>query len=80
MMISHETYKEGLAGMSVNELTALRDELVESVRRFEIGSSEEDGFVIDPDPEVVYQMELLYLARVCEALSEEYNRAVVWGE
>lgn len=80
MMISPDTYKEGLAGMNVNELAARRDELVESVRRFESGDVGEGGFAMDPGPEVAYQVELLYLAKVCEALSEEYNRSVVWGD
>lgn len=80
MMMSPEAYKEGLAGMGVGELAALRDELVESVKAFEGGSPEEGEIIEGPDPEVVYQVELLYLARVCEALSEEYNRSRIWGE
>lgn len=80
MMISPEAYKEELAGMSIHELAARRDELVESVRAFEKDGADEDGFAMEPDPEVAYQVELLYLAKVCEALSEEYNRSVIWGE
>ena len=80
MMMSPEAYKEELDGMGIDELAALRDELMESVKAFESGSPEEGEIIEGPDPEVVYQVELLYLAKVCEALSEKYNRSVIWGE
>lgn len=80
MMISPEMYEEGLAGKSPGELIASRDGLIESIRAFEAGDAGDSAMLRDPSPEVVYQMELLYLAKACERISEEYNRTVIWGD
>lgn len=79
MMMSPEAYKDGLAGLSACDLIARRDELIGSARAFEEGRLEDDDICRDPDPDAVYQIELLYLAKVCEALSEEHGR-IAWDE
>lgn len=80
MMISPDGYRELLVGASLEELRVKRDALMASVRRFEKRQHDEREYLVDPSPEVVYQMELLYLAKVCELLCDEYNRTVIWGE
>ena len=76
MMISPEGYKEGLVGMDKAALIAERDRLMRSIRRFEKKPPREEDYLVHPDPDIRYQMELLYLAKACEALSEEHNRIV----
>ena len=79
MMVGPEGFAEEIRGKGLGELVALKDELSESAKGFEVGRRDDSELLRDPSPEVVYQMELLYLAKVCELLSEEYNRTVVWG-
>ena len=49
---------------------------------FENKSDSEDGFIeiVHPSPEVVYQSNLLYLAKICELINEKYNKECVWGD
>ncbi|MGI6033453.1 MAG: hypothetical protein ACOX69_08565 [Coriobacteriales bacterium] len=82
MMISPEIFADELEGKSYRELLAVRDELAVEIAEFESDRLEhaDDGFalpeeiVIKPGPDVVYQMDLLYLAETCKKLSEQFNR------
>ena len=44
-----------------------------------IGDRSDEGWQGWPSPEVVYQMELEYLAALCSMMHEKYNREYVWG-
>ena len=82
MMMSPDAFALNLAGKSYQELRKVKDELVKEIRGFErerLGHADE-GFALPgetlvcPGPDVEYQMNLEYLAKVCEMLSEQFNR------
>ena len=82
MMASPDEFALDLEGKSYQELRKGREELVKAVESFERERLEhaEEGCAlpgemhIDPGPDVQYQMNLEYLAQVCEMLSEQFNR------
>jgi hypothetical protein len=82
MMISPEAFADELEGKSYRELRAVSDELAAEIAEFESERLEhaDKGFAlpgeitIHPHPDVVYQMDLLYLAETCKKLSEQFNR------
>ncbi len=58
------------------DLIEERESLIRKIREFEENISSTDDFMISlsPSPEVVYQMNLLYLGKLCELIAEVYNR------
>ena len=78
MMISLEGFIEMNKDKSYKELIKVRDELISDIRSFE-ADPDQKGF-IDPSPEVVYQMNLQYLGKLCELIAEKYNQKYVWGD
>ena len=78
MMISPETYTGMHRDASFEELIRERNRLLREIRRLEkIVFSEDrsaDDWRIKPDPDVRYQMELEYLARLCLMMRTKYNR------
>ena len=77
MMISPDMYKETISDMTYEELIKERDSLIKRIKKFEqCNNSDEDVLIKNPSPEVVYQCELLYLAKVCELISERYNKNI----
>ena len=77
MMISPEGFIEMNKDKNYKELIKVRDELISDLRSFEADPYQK-GF-IDPSPEVVYQMNLQYLGKLCELIAEKYNQEYVWG-
>ncbi len=77
MMISPEGFIEMNKDKNYKELIKVRDELISDIRSFE-ADPDQNGF-IDPSPEVVYQMNLQYLGKLCELIAEKYNQEYVWG-
>lgn len=77
MMISPEGFIEMNKDKNYKELIKVRDELISDIRSFE-ADPDQKGF-IDPSPEVVYQMNLQYLGKLCELIAEKYNQEYVWG-
>lgn len=82
MMISPESFAHELGGKSYQELRAIKDDLAAQVTEFErdrLSLADSDfcrpgePFVC-PSPAVVYQMNLEYLAKVCEKLLGQFNR------
>ena len=67
-------------GKSFQELLTVRDELLEAIYRFEKGKIPAEARNYTPSPEVIYQMNLLYLGELCKLISETYNSEVVWKE
>ena len=80
MMISPNYYAQINADKKYAELLKERDELLDSIRRFEQHEIPESEFAIEPSPEVRYQCHLQYLAEICNLISEAYNREFIWGE
>ena len=70
-MISPEVYIEEQKNKSYEELLAERDRLISDIKQFEGGEKNEQ--VTEPSPDVVYQCNLKYLAKICELIAEKYN-------
>lgn len=73
MMISPESYLEELKTESLEQLIVIRNELIEEIVAFEKGLIPQDHWRIRPSPEVVYQMNLEYLAALCQFISKRYS-------
>ncbi len=78
MMISPMGFIEMHKEKRYEDLIKVRDELIDDLRSFE-ANPDQTGF-INPSPEVVYQMNLQYLGKLCELIAEKYNQEYVWGE
>ena len=70
-MISPEVYIEEQKNKSYEELLVERDRLISDIKQFE--GDEKNEQVIEPSPDVVYQCNLKYLAKICELIAEKYN-------
>ena len=83
MMISPDSYMEMLKDKSYTDLIQCRDHLITSVRQFEQnerkGDRSDPSWNCRPSPDVVYQMQLEYLSRLCSFMKEKYNEEYVWG-
>ena len=73
MMIDPEGFIYFRKNDSNEELLSCRDELIEEIRLFEMGKISEEDRMTKPSPAVKYQFNLLYLAKVCELISERYR-------
>jgi hypothetical protein len=73
MMISPETYAHMLANKSYAELIKERDELIKSIRDFEKNGADKEAYMICPSPDVIYQVNLEYLAELCRLIREKYR-------
>ena len=83
-MISPESYIETIKDLSYAELIKERDVLIRSIQRFEkmekAGDRSGEEWSIMPSLEVLYQVEMGYLSRLCAYMSEKYNGEYVWGD
>lgn len=71
MIISPDTYKETLKDKTYAELLSERDSLIKSIKQYEkerFRLNQEIGMI--PFSETIYHCNLLYLAKVCEMISE----------
>ena len=74
MMLSPESFVENLKDLPFDKLKKERDKLYREIRSFEKQNNEEtETLCIDPSPEVVYQMNLKYLGKLCELMSFSFN-------
>jgi len=82
MMIHPEGYIDMIKDKSYENLLKERDVLIARICEFEesMDKPKDERWLISPDPEVVYQCNLMYLAKLCELIQETYNRVYVWGE
>ena len=82
MMISPDYYIEQLKEADYLQLIEERNGLIEAIEDFEknelTGDRSGEARLMMPSPEVVYQMNLEYLGRLCEFMKEKYNRDYVW--
>ena len=80
MMISPEGYINDLKDKKYKELLVERDRMLKDIKNFEKEDSEaEIGIEIirHPSPDLVYHMNLLYLSKLSELLSEKYNKEFI---
>lgn len=81
MLMSPEMYVVYLKDKKYKELLKERDSRMEAIRAFENDKNRSgEEWMIKPSPEVIYQCNLQYLAKICELIAETYNRVYVWGE
>lgn len=82
MMIHPEGYIKMIKDKSYENLLKERDALMKQIREFEdsMDKPRDDRWMISPSPEVVYQCNLMYLAKLCELIKVTYNRVYVWGD
>ncbi len=84
MMISPEMYVEQFSDVSYYEMIKERDNLIRYIRKYEklekAGDRSGEKWMIDPQPDVRYQMYLEYLSKLCACMKEKYNKEYVWGD
>jgi hypothetical protein len=80
MMISPEMYLAEHEDKKYKDLLPERDRLVKAILEFENKTYDPELDGMCPAPEVFYQMNLQYLGKLCELISEKYNKEYVWGE
>lgn len=84
MMISAEGYVLMHKDDTFEELIAERDSLMADIKAMEAIVYSDDksgeGWNICPGPDVVYQMDLEYLAELCLFIRDKYNTEIVWGD
>ena len=74
MMISPELFIEQYKNKTYAELLEVRDELICSIKLFESAPEDEDeGFIMHPSPDVVYQMHHKYLSGICLLIVQKYR-------
>ena len=72
-MISPENYADRYKDMSYESLLKIRDVLIENIVEFENNKDKIVSDIIEhPSPDVVYSMNLQYLAQICNLLSEKF--------
>lgn len=81
MMISPETYVSFHEKDSFDQLIKERKRIIKEIAALEKivfkDNKSDDAWLIDPDPDVQYQLTLEYLAELCKFMSLKYNREVV---
>lgn len=77
MMISPEMFLTMHKDMKYQDLLHVRDELIGWTREFESKSYDPEENNFHPSPEVRYQMNLQYLGKLCELISEKYNEEYI---
>lgn len=78
MLISPKVYKESLCDKTYGQLIKERTILIKEIKRFENGIDEKE-MLKKPSAEVIYQYNLLYLAKICEEISERCVNEDIWN-
>ena len=73
-MISSETFADVHADKTYEELIEVRNELINSIKKFEATPQNEDSdFIICPGPDVVYQINHEYLSKICLLIVQKFQ-------
>ena len=84
MMIDPQGYIMEHEKDSFAQLIKERESLLEEIKRLEkivfAGDKSDEAWMIRPDLDTRYQMNLAYLAELCKFMCEKYNREIVWGD
>ena len=82
MMISPENYVEQFSKASYQEMIKERDNLFGYIKKLETMKKPGTDFngedMIDPQPDVIYQMNMEYLAELLLIMCKKYNEEYVW--
>ena len=80
MMISPGMFIAEHEDKKYKDLLPVRDRLIKDILKFENKTYDPEMDGMCPAPEVIYQMNLKYLGKLCELISEKYNKEYIWGE
>ena len=84
MLISPYIFIKRLKDANYNTLIKERDKLIDYIVTFEknekAGDRSGDEWNSNPNPDVVYQVYLDYLAELCKMMKEIYCEEFVWGD
>lgn len=84
MMISPESYVEDHKDDTFEQLIEERERLIEEIRDLEDillgGKPIAEEYMTKPGPDVIYQMDLEYLAALCTFMSGKYNKDFIMGD
>ena len=84
MMISPQSYISRFKSAKYTDLIKERDRLIIELREFEqnemTGDRSGEEWLMDPNPEVMYQCSLDYLAELCVLMRDRYNNVSEWSE
>ena len=72
MMISPEIFIEEQKDKTYQELLVERNKLIREIKQYESGE-EPEHIIINPSPDVRYQCNLEYLAKICELIARKFN-------
>ena len=80
-MLCSGAYLEMHKGDTFEQLISERDRLFAEIKDLEkIVYTEARHGDMHPGPDVVYQVELEYIAELCNFIKEKYNNEIIWNE
>lgn len=83
-MISPVSYIARFENADYSDLINERNRLIVYILDFEkkeiAGDRSGEDWQINPDPTVIYQCYLNYLAELCDLMKKKYNEEYVWGD
>ena len=83
MMMAPEAYIDGLKDADYLTLMNERNDLIQSIRRFERderrGDRSGEEWKLLPNPETAYRMNLEYLSELCRMMQDRYTEEYVGG-
>ena len=71
MMLSPEAFKSTNENKSLEECYQIRREIMEELLRYEYNEVPSTEYRILPSPETIYNMNNLYLMKICELIEEK---------
>ena len=71
MMLSPEAFKEMNKDKSLEDCYLIRRELMEDLLRYDYNEVPGTEYLIMPSPETIYNMNNLYLMKICELIEEK---------
>ncbi|MCR4563916.1 MAG: hypothetical protein K5755_04710 [Clostridiales bacterium] len=80
MMVSPGYMKSEYKKMTYEELIKERDNLLAFIKDFEDGKISEEDYMICPGPDVVYQMNHEYLAKLAPLIARKYREKMEEAE
>ena len=84
MMISPQSFIDLHRNDTFEQLITEKDSLVIEIKKLEKivfdPEKKSEEWNVHPGPDVRFQMDLEYLAELCNFLKEKYNTEIVWGK
>lgn len=71
MMLSPEAFKTANESKTLEECYQIRREIMEELLKYEYNEVPGTEYLIMPSPETIYNMNNLYLMKICELIEEK---------